>query len=363
MLKGLRKRETYDELINELEEDPIKKYPDRRASQIENSNLMSQLALGFQEVIEQNNRIMKEKTKALLLQEASASGGLSHSMSVAQSRYDSPLASLTSHGLRNYPRPDSLPPQFRIDTPPMSEKTAYSMSSAAREWRHNAFGDDVDREAFFQTQERWKESLEEAQRQAERTRQVVSEVRQQHLGNITTIDTLVPEQPDVEMAAPEDILEANPFEGIFSGVDRASSSSQMPVQTMVEKIEQKEKKEQKKEPKPKGRPKKFSKPNDEPDDQPEQTQGRASSRPKRNANTPPSGRPEPKRKPNKSDDEVELTGVTLNKNTSINYWAQQSPKELRAQLKLRNVPINDYAFLKKPQLVEFIRNLIRTYNW
>jgi len=48
MLKGLRKRETYEELINELGDDPIKKYPDRRASQIENSNFMSQLASGFQ---------------------------------------------------------------------------------------------------------------------------------------------------------------------------------------------------------------------------------------------------------------------------------------------------------------------------
>ena len=63
MLKGLRKRESYEELINELEQDPIKTYPDRRASQIENSNYMSQLALGFQEVIEQNNRMMKEKQK------------------------------------------------------------------------------------------------------------------------------------------------------------------------------------------------------------------------------------------------------------------------------------------------------------
>ena len=63
MLKGLRKRETYEELINELGDDPIKKYPDRRASQIENSNFMSQLALGFQEVIEQNDRILKERTK------------------------------------------------------------------------------------------------------------------------------------------------------------------------------------------------------------------------------------------------------------------------------------------------------------
>jgi hypothetical protein len=79
MLKGLRKRETYDELINELGEDPIKKYPDRRASQIENSNFMSQLALGFQEVIEQNNRAMKEKTKSLLLEEfAESSSSRSH---------------------------------------------------------------------------------------------------------------------------------------------------------------------------------------------------------------------------------------------------------------------------------------------
>ena len=99
MLKGLRKRETYDELINELGDDPIKKYPDRRASQIENSNFMSQLALGFQEVIEQNNRAMKEKTKELLLQEISGSSSTSHH----EYRSMSSLRSLTSHGLRGFP--------------------------------------------------------------------------------------------------------------------------------------------------------------------------------------------------------------------------------------------------------------------
>ena len=81
MLTGLRKRETYDELLNEIGEDPIKKYPDRRASQIENSNFMSQLALGFREVIEQNERILKEKPKELLLQDAVASGGMSNRVS------------------------------------------------------------------------------------------------------------------------------------------------------------------------------------------------------------------------------------------------------------------------------------------
>ena len=110
----------------------------------------------------------------------------------------------------------------------------------------------------------------------------------------------------------------------------------------------------------------MSKPNDEPDDSPEKTLGRSSSRTKRGANTPPAGRPEPKIKPNSNkgeDDDVEITGVKLNKNTSINFWAQQSPNEMRAQLKLRNVPIGQYAFLKKPQLVEFIRTLIRDYKW
>ena len=60
MMIGLKKRPTYDELTNHLDEDPIKHYPDRRATEFENSNCMSQLALGFQEVVEQNNRIMKE---------------------------------------------------------------------------------------------------------------------------------------------------------------------------------------------------------------------------------------------------------------------------------------------------------------
>ena len=131
-------------------------------------------------------------------------------------------------------------------------------------------------------------------------------------------------------------MNVNPFEGVFSA---ASSSNQLPVKVLVDKIEKKERKE----------PKKLSKPNDEPDDQPEQTKGRSSSKSKRLANTPPPGRPEPKRKPNKSsdDDDVEMAGITLNTNGDMKYWKSQSPNELRAQLKLRNIPINRYAFLKK----------------
>lgn len=83
MLKGLRKKETYDELINELGDEPISKFPDRRATQLENSNYLSQLALGFQEVIQQNNRVIEEKTKQLLLQEAAGTSESSMSFKSA----------------------------------------------------------------------------------------------------------------------------------------------------------------------------------------------------------------------------------------------------------------------------------------
>ena len=75
---GLKRRLTYDELLDKLDVDPIKKYPDRRATVIENSHYMSQLASGFREVLEQHDRVMKEKTKALLLQDAASTSGLSH---------------------------------------------------------------------------------------------------------------------------------------------------------------------------------------------------------------------------------------------------------------------------------------------
>ena len=36
---GLRKRETYEELINDLNHDPAINYPDRKTSELENSPL------------------------------------------------------------------------------------------------------------------------------------------------------------------------------------------------------------------------------------------------------------------------------------------------------------------------------------
>ena len=48
---GLRKRETYEELINDLNHDPAINYPDRKASELENSPYSSQLRAGFEEMM------------------------------------------------------------------------------------------------------------------------------------------------------------------------------------------------------------------------------------------------------------------------------------------------------------------------
>ena len=75
---GLRKRETYDELINDLNHDPIERYPDRTASQIENSNYLSQLRGGIEQMIIQSDNVMREKQKELLLREEAGNQSHSH---------------------------------------------------------------------------------------------------------------------------------------------------------------------------------------------------------------------------------------------------------------------------------------------
>ena len=118
MLIGLRKRVTYDELINELNMDPIKHYPNRRASEIENSNYMSVFSVGFQEMITQNERVSHERSKALVLQDLGHASQASHrEMKVASSGKSTSevgsfrsIASLLNQSMA---RPSFLPEQDR----------------------------------------------------------------------------------------------------------------------------------------------------------------------------------------------------------------------------------------------------------
>ena len=224
MLTGLRKRPSYEELINELGEDPIKKYPDRRASQIENSNYMSQLATGFQEVIPQNDRLMKEKAKESLLQEMASSGNVSHHS----------FKSLSSLGLSTLlgaaQRPTFLPTrtpqaqQFNIGSP-RSAASEEPATEAQRQVREQLFGPDIEPEALLHSVQNQMDIDDDARRQAERQQQIVTQVRLYHQGVNATIDRMMPPQPDINMDLMKDIMENNIFEGLYSSGSSSSSIS------------------------------------------------------------------------------------------------------------------------------------------
>ena len=204
MLKGLKKRESYVELINELGEDPIKRYPNRSASQIENTNYMSQLASGFKEVIEQHDRVLKEQTKELLLQEiAAAPDAASHHT----------FKSLSSLGLNQLMQAPQRPQQYNIQTPP-SPRSVKSGQQAPRhmdmddnadlrEMRYRLWGPDIEPEMFRLSAQAQMEIDDDVRRQEEIHQQIIAQVKQDH----------------------EDMMKNNPFEGIFS------------VKTLVEKKE------------------------------------------------------------------------------------------------------------------------------
>jgi len=268
MLKGLRKRPSYDELINEIDKPFINAYPNRKASEIENSVYMSQLRSGFEEVIEQNNRVMKEKTKDVLLQEAASSGDISHvslkassgdisHVSLKASSYssiDSSLQSLTSSRLRHYPRPAFSPRNqteaFEIHSP-RSEHSAESTTSAQREFIEQLFGPPIDHEALMQAVERIKEEQQQVERYKAKQTEVITQLRQNQ-GVTTSVDRLI-HTPTIEVAA--------------------SSSTSVPVRVRIEDIENRTNKPQEIQPQPKKQtaPKKFAKPNPEEETEPEQT--------------------------------------------------------------------------------------------
>jgi Asp-tRNA(Asn)/Glu-tRNA(Gln) amidotransferase C subunit len=71
-----------------------------------------------------------------------------------------------------------------------------------------------------------------------------------------------------------------------------------------------------------------------------------------------------------ADDDVQVSGVKFNNNTNIKWWKDNaSMNELRAQITMRadRVPeLKDrakWAFLKKPELLAFVKKLIDEGKW
>jgi hypothetical protein len=64
------------------------------------------------------------------------------------------------------------------------------------------------------------------------------------------------------------------------------------------------------------------------------------------------------------DDEVQISSLSINRNTDMNFWEQQSANEIRAQLNLRNRnQIGNWAFKNKKQLEDLVSGMIRAGTW
>ena len=73
---GLKKRESYDDLVRYIETDPTKiKYPDRRATQLEQSHYMKHLgAEDYDAMEEEQLRANKEHMKEVMVRETAGRG-------------------------------------------------------------------------------------------------------------------------------------------------------------------------------------------------------------------------------------------------------------------------------------------------
>ena len=64
------------------------------------------------------------------------------------------------------------------------------------------------------------------------------------------------------------------------------------------------------------------------------------------------------------DDDVQITGVAINKSTDIDFWGQQSAREMRSQLNLRNpTKKGDWAFKGRQDLIKLIGQMIKDKTW
>ena len=64
------------------------------------------------------------------------------------------------------------------------------------------------------------------------------------------------------------------------------------------------------------------------------------------------------------DDDVAITGESINRSTDIAFWREQSARELRSQLNMRDRDkIGDWAFKSRAQLLELIQDMISKGTW
>lgn len=80
------------------------------------------------------------------------------------------------------------------------------------------------------------------------------------------------------------------------------------------------------------------------------------------AQAPQSAKPRGKQRA-KSADDVAISGVSMNKTTDMSFWEQQSANELRSQITMRTGKRGDWAVKSRAQLLELIQKMIAEGKW
>ena len=348
MLTGLSKRPSYEELINELGEDPIKKYPDRRASQIENSNYMSQLASGFQEVLEQNDKVMKEKAKELLLHDMAAGCAVSHQSfrSLSNDGIGNLLARAGT-GARPSFLPSQTPPveQFQIGSP-RSVHSAESSTSAQRAFRAQLFGPPIDPELLRESLKNQMEIDDDERRRRENQLQISTFTRTiLHQANATGVHNMINKaatpalqilDPDFAEAVHRDTLAKSErlnkqYEDLMKDI-----YSSTPSAVAVPNLFNEPSSSSGLSPKRRTAPKKFSKPNPEADDEPEITRSRSKERGFREKEKEKKSSVKKAIKETvKKVNPIQQTGAVLIFHNSVSQWLKQGKGVIGNQAMLR----------------------------
>ena len=187
---GLRKRETYEELINDLNHDPSINYPDRKASELENSPYLSQLRAGFEEMMLQNDNLMKERQKEVLLHEEAGKASIGrHEIAIHSDRWRHHVPPEPAEVFHTPDRPPPAPPPELIRQRPESSPLRYVYPALAR--ADPAFAQALQKDIEIQISETRSRS---AKKPITRDEPMIQEVDPENYNIGTPLNTPVPKK-------------------------------------------------------------------------------------------------------------------------------------------------------------------------
>ena len=400
--ESLRKRPTYDEVIDYIEnKQPKIKYPDRTATFLRNSPYLSQFdGDSWIDLETQENNIEREKMKEAEVKRISRATGETAQLIRASTQTDTARPEITDKAAGVRGRNKGI----------QAARTIYAAEAGTNTAIFNEGGTQTD-PITTRKQKVSTTTFSEGGTQTDQTQTS----KQTKRGSTTQIfDMTVDDIMDDEMEETDAILKQAKEEDekkkkvIYDKVSKhlgeqvrdlpylrpsTSSSSQVKKQEPAENTSR-----------PRGRPPLKDKPiNDESENttQPrgrkpmivnnegEQSKRKTTSEPKiqppkkkitkkqadkelraleNAANIEPKAKAKSKAKASNvksDDDDVEVDSIKPNRSTKIRYWKEQSANELRAQLKLRDLKKfqDEWAFKSKDQLLDIIRDLIKSKKW